>query len=45
MNAGAAILASDLANTLSEGVQKAGQALDSGSAFDKLEQLKKLTNS
>lgn len=45
MNAGAAIQASDLANTLSEGVQKAAQSLDSGSAFAKLEQLKKLTNS
>ncbi|MDI6784496.1 MAG: anthranilate phosphoribosyltransferase [bacterium] len=45
MNAGAAILASDIANTLSEGVAKAAQSLDSGAAFDKLEQLKKITNS
>jgi anthranilate phosphoribosyltransferase len=44
MNAGAAIQAADLANTLSEGVSKAAQSLDSGAAFDKLEQLKKLTN-
>ncbi|MCX7918538.1 MAG: anthranilate phosphoribosyltransferase [bacterium] len=44
MNAGAAILVSDLANTLAEGVAKAAQSIDSGAAFDKLEQLKKLTN-
>lgn len=39
MNAGAAILAGDGANTLHEGVMKAIEALDSGAALNKLNQL------
>ncbi len=45
MNAGAAILATDVAETLSDGVIKAAKSLDSGAAKQKLEELKKLSNS
>lgn len=45
MNAGAAILATDAAQTLADGISKAAQSLDSGAAKQKLEELKKLTTS
>ena len=45
MNAGAAIYAAGIADTLATGVQKAQQVLDSGEALKRLEQLASLTQS
>ena len=45
LNAGAAIYVAGLANTLKEGVRKAGQVIESGAAKNKLEQLIALSNS
>jgi anthranilate phosphoribosyltransferase len=45
MNAAAAIVAGDRAKGLPEGVKLAAQAIDSGRALDKLEQLIKLSQS
>ena len=45
LNAGAAIYATGVAKSIEEGVRMAEQAIDSGKALEKLEQLKELTNS
>jgi anthranilate phosphoribosyltransferase len=45
MNAGAAILAGDGAQTLKEGIEKAAMVLDSGLAMQKLHQLIEMSNS
>jgi len=45
MNAGAAIYIAGLSNTLEEGVAKAGQAIASGAAKTKLDQLIEMSNS
>ncbi len=44
LNAGAAIYAADLADSLEAGIKKATDAIDSGAALEKLEQLIKATN-
>jgi len=45
MNAAAAIVAGDKARSLPEGARLAAEAVDSGRALDKLEQLIKLSQS
>ena len=45
MNAAAAIYAGDLASDMKEGLRLAEEAIDSGQAFEKLENLIKLSNS
>jgi len=44
LNAGAAIYAADLADSLEAGIKLATDAIDSGGALEKLEQLVKVTN-
>lgn len=44
LNAGAAIYAADLSDSLEAGIQQAVKAIDSGAALEKLEQLIKVTN-
>ena len=44
MNAGAALYTYGIADTLAEGIQKAGEAIDNGSALAKLEEFVKFTN-
>lgn len=45
INAGAAIYATDMVNTLAEGIKKAEESIDSGSAKKVLEELIKVSNS
>lgn len=45
LNAGAAIYVAGIANSHVEGIAMAAQAIDSGAALTKLEQLKALSNS
>jgi anthranilate phosphoribosyltransferase len=45
LNAGAAIYAADLADSLAEGITRAQQVIDSGAAAAKLDELVKLSNS
>jgi anthranilate phosphoribosyltransferase len=45
LNAGAAIYAAGLADSLAAGIEKAQQVIASGAAADKLEALAKLSNS
>jgi len=45
LNAGAAIYVSGKANTIKEGIKLAAEAIDSGAAYKKLEELVKFTNS
>ncbi|NLE08446.1 MAG: anthranilate phosphoribosyltransferase, partial [Dehalococcoidales bacterium] len=44
MNAGAALLAGNMAETLEKGIEMAGISIDSGKAAEKLEKLIKLTS-
>ena len=44
LNAGAAIYAANLTNTLDSGIQKAQHIIDNGLAFEKLEQLCLISN-
>jgi len=44
INAGAAILAAGKADSLGEGIEKAGESIDSGAAADKLQQLALFTS-
>jgi anthranilate phosphoribosyltransferase len=44
MNAGAALLAGNMAETLEKGIEMAGISIDSGKAAEKLEKLTKLTS-
>ena len=44
LNAGAAIYIVGIANTLKDGIKKAEESIDSGSALEKLKKLKELTN-
>jgi anthranilate phosphoribosyltransferase len=45
MNAAAAIVAGDKATSLKEAAETALEAIDSGAAFKKLEEIKKASNS
>lgn len=44
LNAGAALYAADIAKDIKEGIKLAAEAIDTGKAMEKLEQLKKMTN-
>jgi anthranilate phosphoribosyltransferase len=44
-NAGCAIYAADRAQSIKEGIELAGESVESGEALKKLEQLKEVTNS
>jgi anthranilate phosphoribosyltransferase len=44
MNAAVALIAGDMAKSLSEAVKKASEAIDSGAAFKKLEEIRVVTN-
>ena len=44
LNAGVAIYVAGLTETLTDGVKRAGESIDSGKALEKLEKLRKLTN-
>jgi anthranilate phosphoribosyltransferase len=45
LNAGAALLVADLAESIKDGMRQAADAIDSGRAFNKLETLRELSNS
>ena len=44
MNAGAALYTYGVADTLADGIQKAAEAIDNGSALAKLDEFVKFTN-